>query len=106
MQIEKRKFEFELESVEGVAGIGVYYGEPPLDYDSSVKVFSINDLVDKMDASNKVTLTLPDDVPINNGLQAIGVSTYDDNGNESDIEQIEYFFDFTPPMKPKNLRVY
>ena len=105
MKIQKRKFAFELVSLDDVAGVSIYYGDPPLDYESTKIAMSIVDIENKIDLENVVELTLPDDVPVGEGLQAIGVSTFDDNGHESDIAQIEYFFDFTPPMMPKNLRI-
>lgn len=104
MKIQKRKFSFELESTLEVDGVNVYYGEPPLNYDSTKVV--IEDIEDRIDDNKVITLTLPDDVPVSEGLQSIGVSTFDANGNESDIEAMQYFFDFTPPPKPKNLKIF
>lgn len=100
MKITKKKFSFDLESTEGVAGYNVYYDKNVITYDSN-KVTFTNIVPDQL----TYTITLPDDVPLTDGDYNIGVSVFDEEGNESEIIVISYFFDFIAPVSPKNLRI-
>jgi hypothetical protein len=99
MKLVTKKFSFELETTEGVTGFNIYYGVSPLTYESAKVTFPVvpDQLIYEVE--------LPTEVPIGEGNYFLGVSTFDEAGNESDIVAIESFFDFTPPMKPKNLKV-
>lgn len=100
MKIKKKTLSFDLESTEGVAGYNVYYDKVEANYDSA-KVKFTNIIPDQLTYS----VVFPDQVPITEGQYQIGVSTFDAEGNESDIIIINYFFDFTAPRAPKNLRI-
>lgn len=49
---------------------------------------------------NAYPLILPDAVPVGEGTYNLGVVAVDDAGNESDMDTLTRFFDFTPPAKP------
>jgi len=57
----------------------------------------------------KTTIIIPDDVPafpLGDALVSLGVTAYDDVGNESDMTVIKNVpFDFTAPDAPTNLVV-
>jgi hypothetical protein len=69
----------------------------------------IDYLSDNVDVGNVITIIIPDDVPtfpLVEDLVQIGVTAYDDVGNESDMTvSNDVPFDFTAPDAPTNLVV-
>ena len=49
--------------------------------------------------------TLPGGFTISDGDHRVGVSSRDEAGNESDIVEMTYTFDFSPPSPPSNLSI-
>lgn len=61
------------------------------------------------DVGNKVSIVIPDDVPtfpLVDNQMSLGVTAYDDIGNESDMTVVKNVpFDFVAPDAPTNLVV-
>lgn len=100
-KLVSKSFTWDVETIDGVAGFNVYYTKtPPVTYETSMV---------KIPTSAGVLsygVTLPASIPeIGEGQYQLGVASYDAAGNISDIATLDYFFDFTPPAKPKNLKV-
>jgi len=65
-------------------------------------------LSDNVDIGNVTTVIIPDDVPtfplVKDTIE-LGVTAYDDMGNESDMTVLSAPFDFDAPDAPTNLEV-
>jgi len=76
----------------------VYYDSAPLDYNAP--------FIEVGSATNSVLV--PDDFPVGSlteGDYNIGVTALDAWGNESDMAQKTFFFDFTAPDAPADLQL-
>jgi len=99
-KIVKRKISWGASTATDTQGYKLYWsvGEgTTLDYTS-----------DNVDVGNVTSVTIPDDVasfPLVDNTINIGVTAYDDVGNESDMTTISSPFDFTAPDAPTNLVV-
>jgi len=99
-KIVKRKISFEAAAAPDVQGYKLYWsvGEGTLlDYTS-----------ENADVGNVTDVIIPDDIPtfpLADDIINIGVTAYDDVGNESDMSTISSPFDFTAPDAPTNLVV-
>jgi hypothetical protein len=71
---------------------------------------TVNYLSTNANVGKKTSIIIPDDVPtfplLGDNLVSLGVTAYDDVGNESDMTVIKNVpFDFTAPDAPTNLVV-
>lgn len=63
-------------------------------------------LSEKVELGNVTQITLPGDIPSSadwEGVYKIGITAYDNTGNESAMAVAQSFFDFVPPSPPTNL---
>jgi len=99
-KIAKRSISWGASTAPDVAGYKLYWkvGEGEV----------VDYLSDNQDVGNVTNITIPDDVPtfpLVDDLVQIGITAYDDVGNESDMTVANVPFDFTAPDAPTNLVV-
>lgn len=100
--IQKRLMFDAPEVVDDIASYNIYYAPESelLDYDSD----KIN--IPAVEGQNSYVVILDgNNIPLTEGVYRIGVASVDVYGNESDIEEITFPFDLTPPPSPVNLRI-
>ena len=89
------------EVTDDVVLYNIYYSEDAVNYDSP----KLN--IPAVEGQETYSLVLDgENLPIIEGNYTIGVSSVDAYGNESDIEDIVYPFDFTPPPPVSKKRQY
>ena len=99
-KVVKRTVNFTAAVAPDVQGYKLYWsiGEnTPLDYTS-----------ENVDIGNTTEVVIPDDIPsfpLVDALINLGVTAYDEVGNESDMTTLSTPFDFTAPDAPTNLVV-
>ena len=101
-KIIQKKLMFDApEVVDDIVSYNIYYAQGELmDYDSN----KIN--IPAVEGKETYTVVLDgNNIPLTEGIYNIGVSSVDKYGNESDIEEISFPFDLTPPPSPVNLRI-
>ena len=97
-----KTLQFDADGIEGIKGFNVYYCkevEGPLNYEKPFVFIPV--VVGK----TAYSLVLPGTTGMTDGSYILGVAAVDTEGNISDISAVTYFFDFTPPKKPLNVRV-
>lgn len=102
-KIKSRKISWDKSEADDIAGYKVYY--KPDDGGS----FNYDDPSISVDDPDKTSVVVPDDFPEDafpeDGDYLIGVSAFDDIGNEADIVDVSAPFDFTPPEPITGLKV-
>ena len=97
-KIVKRNITFDASTAPDVQGYKLYWAVgATVDYNS-----------DSLDIGNNLSVVIPDDVPafpLVEGDITIGITAYDDIGNESDMTVLTAPFDFDAPDAPTNLVV-
>jgi len=100
-KIAKRSISWGASTAPDVAGYKLYWkvGEGEV----------VDYLSDNQDVGNSISVTIPDDVPgfpMIESLIQLGVTAYDNVGNESDMTVMnDVPFDFTAPDAPTNMVV-
>lgn len=90
------------EDTNDIVSYNIYYAQESeiVGYDSN----KIN--VPAIDGQETYAVVLDgNNIPLTEGIYHIGVSSVDEFGNESDIEEISFPFDLTPPPSPVNIRI-
>ena len=104
-KIVKKKFEFSVDSLEGIDHFEVYAQKDATEIDvETAPHISIPITTGQL----IYVVELPNaDLGITEGTYLLGAASADGNGNETDPTIMQQAFDFIPPQnKPKNLRVY
>lgn len=97
-KIVKRTIQFAAATAPDVQGYKLYWAVGD----------NVNYNSDNVDIGNTTSVTIPDDVPSFPLVEAeinLGVTAYDDMGNESDMTKVSAPFDFDAPDAPTNLEV-
>jgi hypothetical protein len=93
-KIKKVTLIFDEADLTDVVEFHVYYDQSPI---TELSPFIVVPVVAEQTV---YPLILPDAVPVGEGTYNLGVIAVDDAGNESDMDTLTRFFDFTPPGKP------
>lgn len=93
-KIKKVTVTFDESELTDVAGFKVYYDRESISEASPFLTVAV------IPAQTAYNLELPTAIPITDGTYNLGVVAVDNAGNESDMDVMTRFFDFTPPKKP------
>lgn len=88
--------------VDDIVSYNIYYAQQNeiMDYNSD----KIN--IPAVEGQETYSVVLDgNNIPLTEGVYHIGVSSVDEYGNESDIEEVSFPFDLTPPPSPVNVRI-
>jgi len=93
-KIKKVIITFDETDLTDVVGFKVFYDIAIINESSPFLTVSV------IPAQTAYNLELPTAIPITDGTYNLGVVAVDNAGNESDMDVMTRFFDFTPPKKP------
>lgn len=93
-KIKKATITFDEADLTDVVEFRIYYAQTAIGESSPFVTISV------VQGQTAYPVEFPTAVPVTEGQYNIGVAAVDDAGNESDMDVISPFFDFTPPAKP------